>query len=175
HLPGALDPAPQCRGAPLRADLQPVHRRPRQGRAIGRPQGAVRSGDPRARGLRGDRREGQSRNRGVRIKRTQDGRRRRWSFLYLSFAGPPANQAIIDLGHGQCRARYTGWQNETLYGAAAMLSDAERRRDRGAFFGSIHATLNHLLWADRIWMSRLAGTPRPDGGIPESVSLHGDW
>src|SRR5262249_809379 len=26
-----------------------------------------------------------------------------------------------------------------------------------------------------IWMSRLAGTPRPDGGIPQSVSLHGDW
>ena len=50
------------------------------------------------------------------------------------------------------------------------LSDTERRRERGAFFGSIHATLNHLLWADRIWMSRLAGTPRPDGGIPESVS-----
>src|SRR5262249_49916701 len=34
---------------------------------------------------------------------------------------------------------------------------------------------NHLLWADRIWMSRLAGTPRPDGGIPESVALYGDW
>jgi uncharacterized damage-inducible protein DinB len=58
---------------------------------------------------------------------------------------------------------------------ADLLSDAERRRDRGAFFGSIHATLNHLLWADRTWMNRLADTPRPGGGIPESVSLYADW
>ena len=78
---------------------------------------------------------------------------------------------MIDVHYVQCMARYNRWQNENLYGAADTLSDAERRRDRGAFFGSIHATLNHLLWADRIWMSRLAGTPPPDGGIPESV----DW
>jgi hypothetical protein len=64
-------------------------------------------------------------------------------------------------------------QNQNLYGVADTLSDTERRRERGAFFGSIHATLNHLLWADRIWMYRLAGTPRPDGGIPESVSIIG--
>jgi len=82
---------------------------------------------------------------------------------------------MIDVHYVQCMARYNRWQNENLYGAADTLSDAERRRDRGAFFGSIHATLNHLLWADRIWMSRLAGTPHPDGGIPESVALHSDW
>ena len=82
---------------------------------------------------------------------------------------------MIDVHYVQCMARYNRWQNENLYGAADALSDAERRRDRGAFFGSIHATLNHLLWADRIWMSRLAGTPHPAGGIPESVALHSDW
>ena len=67
---------------------------------------------------------------------------------------------MIDVHYVRCMARYNRWQNENLYGAADTLSDAERRGDRGAFFGSIHATLNHLLWADRIWMSRLAGTPR---------------
>ena len=82
---------------------------------------------------------------------------------------------MIDPGYVRRLARYNRWQNDNLYGVADTLSDAERRRERGAFFGSIHATLNHLLWADRIWMSRLAGTPRPTGGIPESVSLHGDW
>jgi uncharacterized damage-inducible protein DinB len=85
------------------------------------------------------------------------------------------SEAMIDLGYVQGMARYNRWQNENLYGVADTLSDAERRRNRGAFFGSIHATLNHLLWADRIWMSRLARTPSPDGGIPESVSLYGDW
>ena len=79
---------------------------------------------------------------------------------------------MIDVHYVQCMARYNRWQNENLYGAADTLSDVERRRDRGAFFGSIHATLNHLLWADRIWMSRLAGTPPPDGGIPDSVALY---
>jgi uncharacterized damage-inducible protein DinB len=82
---------------------------------------------------------------------------------------------MIDLGYVQRLARYNRWQNENLYGVADALSDAERKRARGAFFGSIHATLNHLLWADRIWMSRLAGTPRPEGGIPESVSTYADW
>jgi uncharacterized damage-inducible protein DinB len=82
---------------------------------------------------------------------------------------------MIDAAYVQRMARYNRWQNENLYGVADGLSDAERRRERGAFFGSIHATLNHLLWGDRTWMSRFAGTPRPDGGIPQSVSLHADW
>ena len=82
---------------------------------------------------------------------------------------------MIGIGYVQRMARYNRWQNESLYVVADRLSDEERKRDRGAFFGSIHATLNHLLWADRMWMSRFAGTPKPAGGIPESVSLHESW
>jgi uncharacterized damage-inducible protein DinB len=82
---------------------------------------------------------------------------------------------MIDAAYVQRMARYNRWQNENLYGAADALSDAERRRERGAFFGSIHATLNHILWGDRAWMSRLAGTAKPEGGIPQSVSIHADW
>jgi uncharacterized damage-inducible protein DinB len=82
---------------------------------------------------------------------------------------------MIDVGYVQRMARYNRWQNENLYGVADTLSDAERNRPRGAFFGSIHATLSHLLWGDRAWMSRFAGTPRPEGGIPGSVSLYPDW
>ena len=55
------------------------------------------------------------------------------------------------------------------------LSDAERRRERGAWFGSIHKTLSHILWADHIWMSRFTDLPKPPAGIPESVSLYPDW
>jgi uncharacterized damage-inducible protein DinB len=40
---------------------------------------------------------------------------------------------------------------------AARLSDADYRADRGAFFKSVHGTLNHLLTADRIWMRRFTG------------------
>jgi uncharacterized damage-inducible protein DinB len=82
---------------------------------------------------------------------------------------------MIDPAYVQRMARYNRWQNASLYGVADALSDAERRRERGAFFGSVHNTLSHLLWGDRIWMSRFTDMPRPEGGIAESVSLYPDW
>jgi uncharacterized damage-inducible protein DinB len=57
----------------------------------------------------------------------------------------------------QLMADYNGWMNERLYTICASLTDDERKRDRGAFFKSIHSTLNHILWADRVWMTRLGG------------------
>lgn len=53
-------------------------------------------------------------------------------------------------------ARYNRWFNQRLYAACEALSDEERQRDRGAFFGSVHATLNHLVWADAMWLRRFA-------------------
>jgi uncharacterized damage-inducible protein DinB len=60
-------------------------------------------------------------------------------------------------------ARYNRWMNEKVYASAALLGDEECKRDRGAFFKSIHGTLNHLLVADRIWLGRLHGRVPPDG------------
>jgi uncharacterized damage-inducible protein DinB len=61
-------------------------------------------------------------------------------------------------------AGYNGWCNERLYDAAAQLSEADYRADRGAFFRSLHGTLNHLLVGDRIWMQRFTGQGElPDG------------
>ena len=54
-------------------------------------------------------------------------------------------------------AKYNAWANRRLYDAATALSNADYRRDRGAFFKSMHGTLNHLLVADRIWMRRFTG------------------
>jgi uncharacterized damage-inducible protein DinB len=54
-------------------------------------------------------------------------------------------------------AAYNAWVNERLYDAAACLPDTEYRADHGAFFGSLHGTLNHLLVADRIWLQRFTG------------------
>jgi uncharacterized damage-inducible protein DinB len=54
-------------------------------------------------------------------------------------------------------AGYNAWANGRIYDAAARLADADYRADRGAFFGSVHGTLNHLLVADRIWMRRFTG------------------
>ena len=56
-------------------------------------------------------------------------------------------------------AGYNAWMNDKLYGACATLSDEDRKRNRGAFFRSIHGTLNHLLLADSVWMGRFEGKP----------------
>jgi uncharacterized damage-inducible protein DinB len=53
------------------------------------------------------------------------------------------------------------------------VSDAERKRDRGAFFKSIHGTLNHLLFGDRVWMSRFTGRRYPNA--PIGVDLYDDF
>jgi len=57
----------------------------------------------------------------------------------------------------QMLAAYNDWVNWRLYDAAAALSEADYRADRGAFFGSLHGTLNHLLLGDRIWLQRFTG------------------
>jgi uncharacterized damage-inducible protein DinB len=67
--------------------------------------------------------------------------------------------SMIDPGYCQLMARYNRWMNERLYTLCAGLPDADRKRGRGAFFGSIHGTLNHLLWGDRMWMGRFVGPP----------------
>ncbi len=82
---------------------------------------------------------------------------------------------MIDPAYAQRMSRYNRWQNQNLYSAADTLSDEARRRETGAFFGSIHKTLSHLLWADRTWMSRFTGGERLQAGIPESVTLYPEW
>jgi uncharacterized damage-inducible protein DinB len=83
---------------------------------------------------------------------------------------------MIDRAYVQRMARYNRWQNQNLYGVADRLSDEDRRKERGAWFGSIHKTLSHLLWADTIQMSRFTqDVPKPPVGIPGSVSLYPDW
>jgi uncharacterized damage-inducible protein DinB len=54
-------------------------------------------------------------------------------------------------------AIYNFWANRRLYDAAAQVGDADYRANRGAFFKSLHGTLNHLLVGDRIWMRRFTG------------------
>jgi uncharacterized damage-inducible protein DinB len=68
-------------------------------------------------------------------------------------------------------AGYNRRMNERIYASAARLPDEARRSDQGAFFGSIHGTLCHLLWADRIWMSRFDGWEKPAVALRDSPGL----
>lgn len=83
---------------------------------------------------------------------------------------------MITTQHVTTMAAYNRWQNTSLFEAAESLSEADRRRDQGAFFRSIEETLNHLLWADRIWMHRLADFPAPAApDISASVRETASW
>jgi len=77
------------------------------------------------------------------------------------------------LAHVRRMARYNRWMNGKLYDCCAALSDAQRKEDAGAFFKSIHGTLNHLLVADRVWMGRFTGV----AFVPQSLAqeLYGDF
>lgn len=68
--------------------------------------------------------------------------------------------------HFMTMAAYNRWANRRLYQASATLSDDAYRADRGAFFRSLHGTLNHILVADRMWLHRLTGT----GHLPSRLS-----
>jgi uncharacterized damage-inducible protein DinB len=67
--------------------------------------------------------------------------------------------AMITVDYCKHFARYNRWQNQSIYAAAATLPDGTRKRNMGAYFKSIHATLNHLLVGDQLWLDRIDGTP----------------
>jgi uncharacterized damage-inducible protein DinB len=83
---------------------------------------------------------------------------------------PPA---LVEPAYCQVMARYNRWMNERLYALCAKLPDAERKRDRAAFFGSIHGTLNHLLWGDRMWLGRF--TDEPCTAPAFGASMFAEW
>lgn len=68
----------------------------------------------------------------------------------------------------QMFARYNAWANRALYDHTASLTDAQYRAERGAFFGSVHGTLNHLLTTDRIWFQRITGNAET-GTVPDRL------
>lgn len=58
-------------------------------------------------------------------------------------------------------ARYNQWMNSSIYQSASQLGKAELDKDRGAFFGSMMGTLNHLLAGDTVWLQRFSAHEQP--------------
>ena len=81
---------------------------------------------------------------------------------------------MITPAFAQTMARYNAWQNQWMFAAVAGLTPAERQADRGTFFGSIEATLSHLMWGDTIWIARFDGGPGVAGNVKTSVQAF-DW
>ncbi len=76
-------------------------------------------------------------------------------------------------------ARYNAWQNNQLRDILKTMDFKELTTDRGAFFGSIFGTLNHMLWGDMMWMSRwCSDVPKPGlsgADSPRLTPTYGVW
>lgn len=70
-------------------------------------------------------------------------------------------------------AAYGGWMNGRMLDLCGSLSEAERKRDLGAYFKSIHGTFDHLIYGDVSWMGRFTGSPMPARKIGEV--MHESW
>jgi uncharacterized damage-inducible protein DinB len=79
----------------------------------------------------------------------------------------------VQQSHFRMMALYNAWANTRLYEAAAAIDAEAYHAPRGAFFGSLHGTLNHVLVGDRIWLRRFTG----EGEMPASLDaiLHEDF
>lgn len=82
---------------------------------------------------------------------------------------------MIGTAYIRTMAAYNEEMNRRVFAAAGALSEAERKGDMGAFWGSIEGTLNHLLWADQMWMSRFTDWPKPAVGLSKSATLMPDF
>ena len=63
-------------------------------------------------------------------------------------------------------AEYNKWMDDKIYDVCLEIPDELRRKDMGAFFKSIHSTLNHIYYGDLAWIERLRDkkfTPRKLG------------
>jgi len=59
----------------------------------------------------------------------------------------------------QLMAHYNQWMNQRMYEAASRLGADRLMQDRGAFFGSVFGTLQHIAVGDTIWLLRFAAHP----------------
>lgn len=84
---------------------------------------------------------------------------------------------MISRDYAMQMAAYNRWMNEQLYACVAQLAPTEQHAERGAFFGSLHGTLNHILLGDTLWLQRFAQHPaafpalQPLTTLPRPVHL----
>lgn len=80
---------------------------------------------------------------------------------------------MITTEYCQLMASYNEWMNDRLFALCSTIDDETRKSDKGAFFKSLHSTLNHILYGDLAFMSRFTGKPSE---VPQlGVDLYDDF
>lgn len=80
---------------------------------------------------------------------------------------------MLNQAYCQTMAAYNQWINQKIYAICEGLPEDLRTRDMGAFFKSIHGTLNHLLYGDLVWLHRF--TQQPLDGLTLGEDLYSDF
>ena len=74
---------------------------------------------------------------------------------------------------------FNAWANNRVFETLRDLPESEYKQDLKTSFGTIHATMTHLVAAEKIWLSRLAGKPETalmtDQDTPSVESLKSAW
>ena len=74
---------------------------------------------------------------------------------------------------------YTIWATEKILDSVHQLNEEELRRDLGVSHTSVLHTLQHIYYADRVWLSRLSGRPTgtfaDEGDGPALAALSAAW
>ena len=78
---------------------------------------------------------------------------------------------MIDRAYCRVMARYNAWQNKALWSVLQDMDEADLLAEKGLPQGSILGTLNHLLWLDQMWLSRLFRLPAPTATVAEAARL----
>jgi uncharacterized damage-inducible protein DinB len=72
------------------------------------------------------------------------------------------------LDHHKMMAGYNEWMNARLVALLKDTSDEVLLEPRGAFFGSVLGTLNHIYVADLLWLRRLQN--HPSAAVLQAIS-----
>jgi len=64
---------------------------------------------------------------------------------------------MTTIANFQLLANFHSWANTRIISSCKELDDIEYKKDRKAFFSSIHGTLNHLLVVDKAYIARIEG------------------
>lgn len=81
---------------------------------------------------------------------------------------------MIDADYCSSMAEYNQWMNTRLFELCALIPEIELNKDQGAFFKSIHSTLDHIMYGDLAFMHRFTGEPSivPQLGEPVYNDFH---
>jgi uncharacterized damage-inducible protein DinB len=90
-------------------------------------------------------------------------------------AAQSVSEALVNPAFVRIMAAYNAEMNRRIYAAAQRLPQPALQLPRGAFWGSIHGTLCHMLWGDQMWMSRFDGWAKPAVGQKDSAALIADF